>query len=131
MKTDIKDVASTLTNFLKDEAHVETVIGKEFKLGEFTCVPVMRVGMGLGYGGGEGRDDKKGNAGEGMGGGAGVGADPLGFLVTRGADISFVPTHASTGLGKAFERIPDVLEKFLDKNGSGKARKEKAKEEGK
>ena len=116
MNTNIKDVADSLTNFLKDEAHTETIVGKEFKLGEFSCVPVMRIGMGLGYGGGEGHESKKTNAGgEGVGGGAGMGADPLGFLVTRGGEISFVPAHASKGLSKAFERMPDILEKFLDK----------------
>lgn len=115
MNSNIKDVAENLTSFLKDEAHTETIIGKEFKLGEFTCVPVMRVGMGLGYGGGTGSDKKKGE-GEGMGGGAGLGADPMGFLVTKGGEISFVPTHASQGLSKAFEKMPDVLEKFLDKD---------------
>lgn len=120
MKTDIKQVAENLTSFLKDEAHTETIMGKEFKLGEFTCVPVMRVGMGLGYGGGEGHGQKQGD-GEGLGGGAGIGADPMGFLVTKGGEISFVPTHASQGLSKAFERMPDVLEKFLDKDKKEKA----------
>jgi len=123
MKTEIKDVADSLTTFLKDEAHMETIMGKEFKLGEFTCLPVMRVGMGLGYGGGEGHDEKKGD-GEGIGGGAGLGADPIGLLVTRGSEISFVPTHSSQGLSKAFEKMPDVLEKFLDKENAKKAKEE-------
>lgn len=114
METNIKDVAENLTSFLKEEAHTETIIGKEFSLGEFTCVPVMRVGMGLGYGAGGGKDPKSGE-GEGAEGGAGLGADPLGFLVTRGSEISFVPTHASQGLSKAFEKMPDVLDKFLSK----------------
>lgn len=121
MKTNINDIANKLTSFLKDEANTETIVGKEFKLGEFTCVPVMRLGMGLGYGGGEGKEGKRGNEGEGIGGAAGVGADPLGFLVTRGAEISFVPTHASKGLSKAFERMPDVLEKFIEKDNAKKA----------
>jgi len=123
MKTiEIKDVADNLTSFLKEEAHTETVIGKEFKLGEFTCLPVMRVGMGLGYGGGEGYDQKKGEGG-GIGGGAGIGADPIGFLVTREGDIRFIPTHESQGISKAFEKMPDVLEKYLDKEKVDKAAK--------
>ncbi|MCB0791821.1 MAG: sporulation protein [Flavobacteriales bacterium] len=117
-------MAKTLTSFLKDEANTQTIIGKEFKLGEFTCVPVMRVGMGLGYGSGEGQAEKQKGSGEGTGGAAGIGADPLGFLVTRGSDISFVPTHAAKGLGKAFERMPDVLERFLNKDDAKKATKE-------
>ena len=73
MNTNIKDVADSLTNFLKDEANTGTIVGKEFKLGEFTCVPVMRIGMGLGYGGGEGHEEKKIKAGgEGVGGGAAI-----------------------------------------------------------
>ena len=74
--------------------------------------------LGLGFGGGEGRDDKKG--GEGSGGGAGFGMDPIGFLVTRGDEISFLPAQrGATGLGKAFERLPDMLEKFAsEKNKS-------------
>lgn len=113
MSKDINEVVGRLTDLLKQEAKTETVIGKEFKLGEFTCVPVMRLGLGLGYGGGEGRDDKKG--GEGAGGGAGLGMDPIGFLVTRGSEISFVPSRQVSGFSKAMERMPDVLEKFIRK----------------
>jgi uncharacterized spore protein YtfJ len=114
MSNDMKEMVNQLTEFLKQEAKTETVVGKEFKLGEFTCVPVMRLGMGVGYGGGEGRDDKKG--GEGSGGGAGFGMDPIGFLVARGSDISFVPSRHASGFSKAMERFPDVLEKFITKN---------------
>ena len=110
----MNELVNKFTDFLKQEAKTETVIGKEFKLGEFTCVPVMRLGMGLGYGGGEGHADKQG--GEGSGGAAGFGMDPIGFLVTRGDEITFVPSQRSaTGLSKAFERLPDVLEKYADK----------------
>ena len=113
MSKDINELIGKLTDFLKQEAKTETVVGKEFKLGEFTCVPVMRMGLGLGYGGGEGHDDKKG--GEGAGGGAGFGMDPIGFLVTRGGEISFVPSRQTSGFSKAMEKIPDVLEKFIHK----------------
>lgn len=112
MKENFEEVLSKVTEFLKTEARTETVVGKEFKLGEFTCVPVIRVGLGFGYGGGEGGDAKHGH-GEGSGAGAGIGVEPLGFLVTRGTEISFVPSRTSHGLSAAFEKIPDVLEKFL------------------
>ncbi len=111
MNNNMNELVNKLTDFLKQEAKTETVVGKEFKLGEFTCVPVMRLGLGLGYGGGEGHEDKK--AGEGSGGGAGFGMDPIGFLVTRGTEISFVPSRQASGFSKAMERIPDVLEKFV------------------
>jgi uncharacterized spore protein YtfJ len=112
MKSNFDEVLSKVTDFLKTEARTETVVGKEFKLGEFTCVPVIRVGLGFGYGGGEGGDQKHGH-GEGSGAGAGIGVEPLGFLVTRNAEISFVPSRTSRGLSAAFEKMPDVLEKFL------------------
>jgi uncharacterized spore protein YtfJ len=112
MKPNFEDVLSKVTAFLQSEAKTETVIGKEFKLGEFTCVPVIRVGLGFGYGGGEGGDEKNAR-GEGSGAGAGIGVEPMGFLVTSGKEISFVPAKVSKGLSAAFEKMPDVLEKFL------------------
>ena len=112
MLTNFEEVLTKVTDFLKSEAKTETVIGKEFTLGEFTCVPVIRVGIGFGYGGGEGEDDKKSH-GAGSGAGAGIGVEPLGFLVARGAEISFVPSRNTKGLAAAFEKMPDVLEKFL------------------
>ena len=111
MQANFDEVLVKVTDFLKSEAKTETVIGKEFKLGEFTCVPVIRMGLGFGYGGGEGEDEKKAHGG-GSGAGAGIGIEPLGFLVTRGAEISFVPSKTSKGLSAAFEKMPDVLEKF-------------------
>lgn len=119
MSKEMNEMVGQLTEFLKQEAKTETVVGKEFKLGEFTCVPVMRLGVGLGFGGGEGRDDKKG--GEGSGGGAGFGMDPIGFLVTRGGEISFVPSQRVSGFGKAMEKMPDVLEKFMSRKDGEKA----------
>lgn len=112
MQTNFDEVLTKVTDFLKSEAKTETVIGKEFKLGEFTCVPVIRVGLGFGYGGGEGEDEKKAHGG-GSGAGAGIGVEPMGFLVARGTEISFVPSRSSKGLAAAFEKMPDVLEKFL------------------
>lgn len=112
MQTNFEDVLTKVTDFLKSEAKTETVIGKEFSLGEFTCVPVIRIGLGFGYGGGEGEDDKRGHGG-GSGAGAGIGIEPMGFLVARGAEISFVPSRNSKGLSAAFEKMPEVLEKYL------------------
>lgn len=113
MSNNVNETVNRLSEFLEKEARTETVIGKEFTLGEFTCVPVMRVGLGLGFGGGEGRDDKKG--GEGSGGGAGAGMEPIGFLVTRGADINFIPAQKPSAFGRAMEHIPGLMEKFMNK----------------
>jgi uncharacterized spore protein YtfJ len=116
MKMQIEDVLSKVTDFIKSEAKTETVMGKEFKLGEFTCVPVIRIGMGFGYGGGEGEGNapKSGQGhGEGAGAGAGMGIEPVGFLATRGGEITFIPARNTKGLSAAFEKLPDVLEKLI------------------
>ena len=49
MKENFDEVLGKVTDFLRTEAKTETVIGKEFILGEFTCVPVIRMGLGFGY----------------------------------------------------------------------------------
>lgn len=115
----LNDMFTKMTDFLKSEAKTETIIGQQFTLGEFTCVPVMSVGLGFGGGGGEGKGKaKNADEGEGIGagGGAGLGLGPVGFLVARGGEIQFIPTRNTKGLGAAFEKIPDVLEKFLNKD---------------
>lgn len=113
-----EETVKQLTDFLRNEAKTETVIGQSFSLGEFTCVPVIKFGIGIGYGGGEGHGDtpaKGKGEGTGVGGGGGLGVVPIGFLVTRSDQISFIPAHTSSGLGAAFEKVPDLLEKFMER----------------
>ncbi len=114
---DLNEMISKITDFLKSEVKTDTLIGQPFQLGEFTCVPVISVGMGFGAGGGEGGDksDKKGPAeGHGTGGGAGMGISAAGFLVTRGSEIQFISAQHAKGIGAAFEKIPDLIEKYLE-----------------
>ena len=118
------DMLGKITEFLQSEAKTETIIGQQFKLGEFTCVPVMSVGMGFGGGSGEGKGSAK-NTGEGegtgAGGGAGMGITPVGFLVTKGDEIQFVSTRTSKGLSAAFEKIPDLVDKYFEKSNKKEA----------
>jgi uncharacterized spore protein YtfJ len=114
MELHFEELLGKITEFMKTEANSETVIGKEFQLGEFKCVPVIKVGMGFGSGGGEGRESK-GGKGEGLGAGAGMGIEPIGFLVTRGENISFIEAGKAHGLTAAFEKMPDLIEKFVEK----------------
>jgi len=118
------DMLGKITEFLQSEAKTETIIGQQFKLGEFTCVPVMSLGMGFGGGSGEGKGSAK-NTGEGegtgAGGGAGMGITPVGFLVTKGDEIQFVSTRTSKGLSAAFEKIPDLVDKYFEKSNKKEA----------
>lgn len=115
MNENLNEVLGKLTEFLKNEVKTETVIGQQFNLGEFTCVPVIGVGIGFGAGGGEGTAPKQMGQGSGAGGGAGIGMGPIGFLVTKGDKIQFIPSRQPSGLGAAFEIIPDLLGKYFDK----------------
>ena len=110
----LNEMLDKITEFLKSEAKTETIIGQSFQLGEFNCVPVMSIGLGFGGGGGEGQGKSK-DQGTGAGGGAGIGMGPVGFLVTKGSEIQFIPTKTSHGISAAFEKLPDLLEKFLEK----------------
>ena len=121
METNFNVVIEKLTEFLHREAKTETVVGEQFILGEFTCVPVVRVGMGLGSGGGEG-DSSKNGKGQGLGAGVGMGIEPIGFLVTKGSEISFISTHQEKGISKMFDKVPDLIKTLLEKKEPAKAK---------
>ena len=96
MSINLEKMVKQLTDFMKTEAKTETVIGQQFQLGEFLCVPVIKFGMGLGYGGGEGHGDSPGKGkGEdgGTGAGAGIGVTPIGSLATRAKDRYLLFLH--------------------------------------
>jgi uncharacterized spore protein YtfJ len=113
MDTKMKDMLHEITQFMEHEATSKTVIGDAFKLGEFDCIPVIRVGMGFGSGKGE-RDLPKKEHDEGYGAGAGMGIDPIGFLVSKKGEISFIHTKTNTGLSAAFEKVPELIDKYLE-----------------
>ncbi len=118
----LNEMLGKITEFLKTEAKTETIIGQQFQLGDFTCVPVMSIGLGFGGGGGEGKGKAKANGegeGTGLGGGAGIGMGPVGFLATKAGQIQFIPARASGGLNAVFEKLPDLVDKFLDKKKEG------------
>lgn len=113
METKFQETIKDMKSFLENEAKTETIIGKEFALGEFKCVPVMSVGLGIGGGGGEMGQTKLGQ-GETGGAAAGIGMAPVGFLVTRGDQIQFIASKPSHGLGMAFEKLPDLLSTYFE-----------------
>ena len=113
MELHFEELLGQITDFMKTEANTETVVGQQFELGEFKCVPVIKVGMGFGSGGGEGTEAKT-KKGQGMGAGAGVGIEPIGFLVTKDDQISFLEAGKTHGLAAVFEKIPDLIGKIAD-----------------
>ena len=111
MELHFEELMKQITEFIKSEAKTDTVIGEQFDLGEFKCIPVIKVGMGFGSGGGEGTE-MKAKKGQGMGAGAGVGIQPIGFFVSRGEEISFLEAGKTHGLAAMFEKVPDLIEKI-------------------
>ena len=120
MELHFEELLKKITDFMKSEAKTETVVGEQFDLGEFKCVPVIKVGMGFGSGGGEGMEPKAGK-GQGMGAGAGVGIEPIGFLVSKGDEISFLAAGKTQGLASVFEKVPDLIEKIANARSKEKA----------
>ncbi len=120
MNINFDEILDKVTHFIEHEANSDTVVGKPFDLGEFTCIPVVRVGMGFGTGGGGGKDPKQAQ-GEGAGAGAGMGIEPMGFLVSRQDQISFIPVKTNKGLSAAFEKVPGLIEKYMETRAESQA----------
>ena len=114
MEVKIEELLDKVSEHVKSLASTETILGEEFKLGEFTCRPVIKVGTGFGSGIGSGDDPKSKNKGSGGGAGAGIGITPLGFLTTKGDEISFIPSDKKTALSALFEKVPDLVEKMAE-----------------
>ena len=123
MDFNMEEVLNKVMEQMNSVAKTKTVIGDPFKLGEFTCVPVIKIGVGFGSGGGGSAEaDEKGKK---VGGaGAGIGMEPIGFLVSRGDEISMVSVARSKGLQSVFEKVPDLLESII-KNRKDKKQEEK------
>ena len=127
MNINIESLLDKVSGHVKTLASTETILGEEFKLGEFTCRPVIKIGTGFGSGAGDG-DDPKGKAtGGGGGAGAGIGVTPVGFLTTKGDEIYFIPADKKSALSSLIDQVPDLVEKVSDMK--NKENKEEKKEE--
>ena len=110
------DMFNKISDLLKSEVKTDTIIGQQFQLGEYLCVPVMSIMLGFAGMNGEGKLGTKGrSAGNatGEGNGAGLGMFPAGFLVTKGGKIQFIPAQNSQGLISALGKIPGLIETVL------------------
>ncbi len=115
MDTNYQATIEKLIDQIKSLAKTETVIGEQFKLGEFTCVPVIKIGLGIASGSGTGEESKRGK-GAGVGAGGGIGISPVAFLVTKGDEITVLSMERKKGLSGVFDKLPDLMEKVIDSN---------------
>ena len=125
MEIKVEELLDKVSEHVKSLASTETILGEEFKIGEFTCRPVIKVGTGFGSGAGTGEEPKSKNKGTGGGAGAGIGIVPLGFLTTRGEEISFIPSEKKTALSSLFDKVPDLVEKMAEMKSKEKEATEK------
>ena len=114
MELKIDELLDKLAGHVKTLASTETVLGEEFTIGEFTCRPVIKFGTGFGSGTGTGDDPKSKCKGSGGGAGVGLGVTPLGFITSRGSEISFIPVDKKSALSTLFEKVPDLVEKMAE-----------------
>lgn len=114
MESNVDQLLDKISEHVKEMTKTETVLGDEFQLGAYTCKPVIRVGVGFGSAGGSGDHPKGKGTGSGNGAGAGVGVTPVGFLVTKDDEISFISTDKNKGLSALLEKMPDVVEKVME-----------------
>jgi uncharacterized spore protein YtfJ len=128
MEIKVEDLLDKVSGHVKELANTKTVIGEEFTIGEFTCRPVIKVGTGFGSGAGKGEEAKTKNKGNGGGAGAGIGIAPVGFLTTRGDEISFVGVDRKTALSGLLEKVPDLVEKVAEMKNRDSAEEEEKEE---
>ena len=129
MEIRVDELLDKVSGHVKDLSDTETILGDEFKLGEYTCRPVIKIATGFGSGSGTGNDPKKKAGGSGTGAGAGLAVVPVGFLAAKGDEISFIATDRKTALSSLFEKMPDLVEKVAEmKNKESDEPKEEKKE---
>src|SRR6056297_3079353 len=131
MEINVEALLDKVSEQVRTLASTETILGDEFTLGDFTIRPVIKVGTGFGSGTGSGTDPKTKQSGTGGGAGAGIGISPVGFLVAKGDEISFIPSDKKSGLSALFDKVPDLVEKMAAmKNKENDTSAEEKKEKG-
>ncbi len=129
MEIRVDELLDKVSGHVKSIANTDTILGDEFTLGEYTCRPVIKVGTGFGSGTGTGDDPKRKVSGTGGGAAAGIGVTPVGFLVAKGDEISFIPSDRKAGLSTLLEKVPDLVEKVADMKNKKEGKAEEKKEE--
>jgi uncharacterized spore protein YtfJ len=109
MEIGIEDLTNKVLEQLKTIAKTDTIIGQHFNIGEFTCVPVIKINLGFGSGGGGGEAPKQGK-GTGGGIGGGITITPVAFLVSRGDSIQLLNIGKNKGIDSIMEKIPDIID---------------------
>jgi uncharacterized spore protein YtfJ len=117
-KTTLAEIEKVLTT--------RTVVGEPMTVEGITIIPLISIGFGFGAGGGSGKGESK-QKGEGMMGGTGGGAwvRPVALVVIdKEGNVRIEPVKRglSTFVEKVSDKVPDLVEKIIDRN-TGKEKK--------
>jgi uncharacterized spore protein YtfJ len=125
MQINFEQFSKDMVEQLKSFAKTETVIGEQFTLGKFTCVPIIRLGFGFGSGGAGGDSPNKGK-GTSSGGGGGMGIEPIAFLVADENEVRVMNIGKSNTFENLVEKLPDIAEKISNFKGKKAEESEKS-----
>lgn len=114
----VENLIKTTLGEIEKVLSTRTVVGEPITIQDVTLIPLISVGFGFGAGGGEGRGEAK-QKGEGSGGGAGGGAwvRPKAVIIIdkEGVRIEPIMGSISYAIEKVGERIPQMVEKCIEK----------------
>lgn len=105
-----EEMMKSLLEQLKIIATTETIVGAPFLAGDISIIPVSRVSMGIGVGGGG-----QAPGSEGVGGGGGVKVEPIAFLVVKDHGVSLLNVGRGKGMEALYEKVPDLIEKVVER----------------
>jgi uncharacterized spore protein YtfJ len=120
---DVKTVISEMQNALS----VKTAIGEPIDIDDKILIPIVKVGMGFGVGSGR----SKGQEGQGGGAGGGGTVTPVAFIsIFKGVKgpegVKILPVKEVGGLSKIVESMPEVMQKVMKMQKSGKGTEEES-----
>jgi uncharacterized spore protein YtfJ len=114
----VENLVKTTLGEIEKVLSTRTVVGEPITIQDVTLIPLISVGFGFGAGGGEGRGEAK-QKGEGSGGGTGGGAwvRPKAIIIIdkEGVRIEPIMGSISYAIEKVGERIPQMVEKCIEK----------------
>ena len=111
---DFRNTVETLFRGMDNFITSKTVVGDAVNVGNDTViVPLVDVSFGVGAGAFAG--DKRDNGGGGMGGKM----QPSAVLVISNGSTKLIDVKSNDGLGKILDMVPDVINKFTNREGEG------------
>jgi uncharacterized spore protein YtfJ len=116
----VSEITKTTLAELEKVLTTRTVVGEPMTVEGITLIPLISIGFGFGAGGGSGKGESK-QKGEGSGGGTGGGAwvSPVALVVIdKEANVRIEPVKKglSTIVEKVSDKVPDLVEKIIDRN---------------